>query len=109
MNENIIAITEPSGALIDYALQNAQDPDLFQSMPPLARMAQLGPGDEVKIGLEPRSADAHVEHFWVEIREKRGVTGFIGKVVNDLQPALRVRFGDHLIFCAQHIREIKEA
>lgn len=101
---NAVTIKEPFGALIDYALVNAQDPSLYSFIPETEAILALKPGRGVKIGLE---GGANPEHFWVMIVERRGVHGFVGKVQNTLLPGWGIDFGDHLIFCGHHIREIE--
>lgn len=106
MSESL-EIVEPLGALIDYALINAQDPSLYARIPSLQALAGLRPGQAVKIGLNPDRDGEHPEHFWTEIVERRGERGFVGRVQNDIQPGLGVKHGEALVFCAHHIIEIE--
>lgn len=109
-----LTIVEPRGVLIDYARTNAEDPSLYGRIPELGELMSLELSQDVKIGLECTPLTRIVsdgigpnpEHFWVQIIERRGVQGFIGKVLNDLQPGFGVKHGEHLLFCANNIIEI---
>lgn len=107
-----LEIVEPRGALIDYAMINAEQPDLYARIPSLQTLAGLRVGQFVKIGLRAlfldQSSGLHPEHFWIEIVERRGEQGFVGRVENDIQDGFRVKYRDALVFCAHHIIEIKD-
>lgn len=96
---------EPIGTLFDYALYNAQDPGLFRNQPSVAARLALRVGQAVKIGLQRDGVTP--EHFWVEIVERRGEQGFVGRIDNNIFSPFGVRRDDHIVFCIQHIREIE--
>jgi hypothetical protein len=105
-----IVLVEPFGRLIDYVMINAEDPSLYSFLPETEELLRLQAGDAVKIGLNPPDLHddlgLHPEHFWVEIVERRGRSGFVGKVQNDLQPHFNLKHGALLVFCSHHIRAI---
>jgi hypothetical protein len=108
---DIDLLTRPRGSLIDYAMVNAEDPNLFSAMPSSIETAALKPKQGVKIGIEGDNitGSPHPEHFWVEIVERRGIKGFVGKVANDLQPEFGLKYGDLILFAEHHIRAIQGA
>lgn len=106
---NALTIQEPRRAsLIDVVLINAKDPSLYGHIPSASAKSMLEAGDAVKIGLQSElTPGAYPESFWVEIVERRGREGFVGKVQNDLQPGYGLLYGDLLVFAGQHIIEIE--
>jgi hypothetical protein len=100
-------IAEPCGQLFDYVLENAIEPQFFREIERRPSAEEILPGAIVKIGLQPKNMfKDYPEHFWAEIVERRGNFGFVAKVANDIQSTFGLNFGDHIIICIHHIREV---
>lgn len=110
------AIKEPRGSLVDPHLENARDPQLFMATSKPEETRTIKPRDFLKIDLNPDPNSKGLDEFgrppaptsfWVEVVERRGISGFVVKIANDIHPAFALKHGDLIIVAEHHVRDIE--